>query len=179
MPPRPRALRVRRRRRRGASQNPTPTMTTISTTATKTPTQTSTLTPRLLRERAYPQWRVEQTSRSLWASVLSRGRKHGPAGSPHSPSIGRSASAPPEDRIAAGAYEESENDQYQAEDDLALKELHDPRDDEDDCDDPQNETHVTASPTRTSPPRNVEWSHRHGDVSITRSGVCPRPAPSR
>jgi hypothetical protein len=34
--------------------------------------------PRLLRERAYPRSRVEQTSRSVCASALSRGRKHCP-----------------------------------------------------------------------------------------------------
>jgi hypothetical protein len=80
--------------------------------------------------------------------------------------------------MAARAYEEPENDQHQAEDDLALKELHDPRDDEDDRDDPQNETHVTALSLGLSA-KDAEWSHRHGDGSITRSGVCdPRPRPA-
>jgi hypothetical protein len=52
-------------------------------------------------------------------------------------------SSTPEDRKTAGANEEPENDQRHAEEELALKELHDPRDDEDYGDDPQDESHAS------------------------------------
>jgi hypothetical protein len=61
---------------------------------------------------------------------------------PWSPSVPGAAPTSPEDRVATRAHEEAEDDQDQTEDDLTLNELHDPDDDEDHCDEPQNESHV-------------------------------------
>jgi hypothetical protein len=51
-----------------------------------------------------------------------------------------------EDRKTAGAYEEPDDDQQQTEEDVARKEQHDPYDDEDYGDDPEDETHVVLLP---------------------------------
>jgi hypothetical protein len=62
-----------------------------------------------------------------------------------SPSVPGAAPTSSEDREATRAHEEAEDDQDQTEDDLTLNELHDPDDDQDHCDEPQDESHVSRA----------------------------------
>jgi hypothetical protein len=76
-----------------------------------------------------------------------------------------------EDRKTAWAYDEPENDQYRAEDDVARNEQDDPHDDEDYGDEPPDETHGSLLPTPSS-------SHTLA-VGLARSHDVAAGSPSR
>jgi hypothetical protein len=83
-------------------------------------------------------------------------------------------SSAPEDRKTARADEEPEDDQSHAEEDLTLKELHDPRDDEDYGDDPQDETHVGLLPMPSSShTRHVRRRVHHDHLPVDVYGYAP------
>jgi hypothetical protein len=86
-----------------------------------------------------------------------------------------------EDRKTAGAYDEPENDQYRAEDDVARNEQDDPHDDEDYGDEPPDETHGSLLPTPSSShtlagglarPRPAIRRTRHLPDRIDRGARC-------
>ena len=81
-----------------------------------------------------------------------------------------------EDAVSTGADEEADDDQHDAEEDVALKELDDASDDEDDGDDPEQEGH-SGSPFEVRRPRGTGVVRRARDRcpdDVRRPGRYPR-----